>query len=120
MNIHIHVHYHGKPEDIELLQNVFTLTKSIHTKLNEMTPELQRLTDEVSEMKSVTQSAATLLGSLSQLIRDNANNPAALNALADDIDSSNKQLADAITANTPATEEPQPGGPGGTGEQPTV
>jgi hypothetical protein len=102
MNIHVHIHHHGRNGDDEVLHNIFTLTQSIHTKLNEMTPELQRLTDEVAEMKSLQQSAITLLGNLSQMIRERANDPAAINALADDIDSSNKQMADALAANTPA------------------
>jgi DNA repair ATPase RecN len=111
MNLHIHIHHHGKHQDDEVLHNIFTLTQSIHSKLNEMTPELQRLTDEITEMKTVNQSAIALLQNLSQLIRDNANDPAALTALADELDSENKKLADAVTANTPA----QPGNGDNTG-----
>lgn len=119
MHIHIHIHRHGNKRDEDVLHNVYTLTQSIHTKINEMTPELQRLTDEVTEMKTVNQSAISLLQNLSQLIRDRANDPVALNALADSMDSETKALADAVTANTPAdtgggTGEPGTGENGGT------
>lgn len=106
MQIHIHIHRHGPKGDEEVLHNVFTLTQSIHTKINEMTPELQRLTDEVTESKTVQLSAISLLQNLSQLIRDRANDPAALNALADSMDADTKALADAVAANTPASNEP--------------
>lgn len=110
MQIHIHIHHHGKPSDDEVLHNIFTLTKSIHTKLNEMSPEVQRITQEVAELKTVNQSAVALLQSLSQLIRDNIDDKAALTQLANDIDAETNTLADAVTANTPAA--PVDGGTG--------
>ncbi len=77
----------------------------------EMTPELARLKDEVAETKQITASAVTLLVGLSSQIRDLKDDPAALAALADDLDASNAELAAAIAANTPAAEpapEPAP------------
>lgn len=66
-----------------------------------MTPELQRLTDSVAALKSADDSLITLVGGLAQIIRDNAGNPAALNALADSLDAEKQKVADAVTANTP-------------------
>lgn len=67
-----------------------------------MAADLARLTAAVERDETVNQSAITLLNSLSQLIRDNADDPAALNALADKLDAQQQQLADAVVANTPA------------------
>jgi len=65
-------------------------------------PDLTRLTAEVAESGTVVDSAVTLLGQLSQLIRDNATDPVALNALADQLDAQQTALAAAVVANTPA------------------
>jgi len=67
-----------------------------------MATDLTRLTAAVERDKTVNESAVTLLTQLSQMIRDNANDPAALNALADQLDAQQQALADAVVANTPA------------------
>lgn len=70
--------------------------------------DLSRLQAEVEENSDVVASAATLLGQLSQLIRDNATDEAALLALADDLDTNNAALAAAVATNTPdAPTEPE-------------
>jgi phage shock protein A len=66
-----------------------------------MSAELDRLTVEVSETKTVQESAIALLQKLSDLIRNSVNDPAKLTALADDLDAQQKSLADAVAANTP-------------------
>ena len=66
-----------------------------------MSAELDRLTTEVSETKTVVDSAIALLGQLAQLIRDAASDPAAINALADELDAKSNELAEAVAANTP-------------------
>lgn len=71
-----------------------------------MSAALDRLTQEVAETKTAVASVLTLVAGLAQQIRDNAENPAALEALADDLDASQKEIADAITANTPETPTP--------------
>lgn len=68
--------------------------------------DLTRLTEEVSENTAVIASAVTLLGQLAALIRENATNPAELNALADQLDLNSAGLAAAIAANTPGAEVP--------------
>lgn len=72
-----------------------------------MSAALDRLTQEVAQTKTVTESAAALLGQLSDLIRQNATDPVALGKLADDLDAQQQALAAAVEANTPAA-------PGGT------
>lgn len=71
--------------------------------------ELDDLTAEVEEVKTVQQSAITLLLQLSQLIRDAGTDPVKLAQLATDLDNSSKALAEAVVANTPAAIPPQNG-----------
>lgn len=81
-----------------------------------MSPEVQALAEkiaaletEVAESTTVQTSAVTLLNQLGELIRQNIDDKPALLALADaitnrtgEIDMTATQLAEAITANTPA------------------
>lgn len=67
-----------------------------------MAADLARLTAAVERDNTVNQSAITLLNNLSQMLRDAANDPAAINALADQLDAQQQALADAVVANTPA------------------
>lgn len=71
-----------------------------------MSAQLDTLTNEVAETKTVVQSAVTLIEGLAQQIRDLKDDPAALEALAAELDSTTNALAAAVTANTPA--EPPP------------
>lgn len=66
-----------------------------------MAGELARLTTEVQEMAGVVDSAVALINGLAQQIRDLATDPAALNALADSLDSKAGELAAAVAANSP-------------------
>ncbi len=67
-----------------------------------MSAALDKITAEVTETKGIIQSAVTLINGLAQQIRDLKDDPAALNALADSLDSDSKALADAVAANSPA------------------
>lgn len=64
--------------------------------------DLTRLTAEVTETTTAIDSAIVLLGQLADLIRANATDPAALDALADQLDTEGNALAAAVVANTPA------------------
>lgn len=84
----------------------------IHKKLNKqrkntehMSQELDNLTQKVQESTTVEESAIALLNDLGQRIRDLADDPAALNALADQLDQEKTKLADAVAANTIAAPE---------------
>ena len=74
---------------------------SLEKALKIMSEQLDRLTTEVAENSDVIGSAVTLLGNLSQQIRDLKDDPAALDALADDLDAQSNALAAAVAANTP-------------------
>jgi uncharacterized protein YoxC len=64
--------------------------------------DLTALQNEVQQNTDAVGSAVTLIGGLAQQIRDLSTDPAALQALADQLDQNTQQLADAVTANTPA------------------
>lgn len=68
--------------------------------------DLTRLEEAVKRDATVNQSAITLLGNLSDELRKVANDPAAVNALADQLDANQKALADAVVANTPGAPGP--------------
>lgn len=74
-----------------------------------MSQELDDVKREVTESKTVMEGAATLLDQLSTLIRNNAEDPAALRKIASDMDAQQQALAAALLRNTPAgTTEPPP------------
>jgi TolA-binding protein len=78
-----------------------------------MSAEVDRIRASVTQLTSVTQGAVTLLGQLAQRVRDLSGDPAALTALADEIDQRKQELATAVTTNTPAQGgggTPAPGG----------
>lgn len=63
---------------------------------------LDVLTAQVTENISVEQSAIQLLSNLSAALIAAKNDPVAIQALADQLKTSDQELAAAITANTPA------------------
>lgn len=79
------------------------LLRRILRKVGKMANEIERVLEEVAEIKGKVTSMAALLAKLAQLIRDNANNAAALNQIADDLDASSKEAQAAIDANDPDT-----------------
>lgn len=71
-----------------------------------MSASLDRLKEEVAENNTLIGSVTTLLSELSERIRENAEDPVALNALANDLDAQNAALAAAVEANTPTAPAP--------------
>lgn len=91
----------------EILRGVQGTTRQLDMLIEQgktMANEIARLTSEVEETKTVVGSTVVLLGKLSDLIRDNVGNPAALTKLADDLDAQQEALSAAVAANTPAAE----------------
>lgn len=64
--------------------------------------DLSKITAAVERDRTVNESAVTLLGKLSEALRQAAGDPAAVQALADQLDANQQALADAVVANTPA------------------
>jgi chromosome segregation ATPase len=101
-----HIYFHNGDTDrlAELSQGLKQLGLKIDQLIKKeeiMSQELDDLTQKVSDSTTVQESAITLLNDLGQRIRDLADDPAAIRALADQLDSEKNKLADAITANTP-------------------
>jgi hypothetical protein len=67
-----------------------------------MSAEMDALTAAVARDVEVETSAITLINGLAAQIVALKNDPVALQALADSLTASSSQLADAVTANTPA------------------
>lgn len=85
----------------EVRKGALALTSTLKGQTDMASEALARITAEVSEIKTAAESAVALIGSLAQQIRDNATDPVALNALADELDTTSTALAAAVTANTP-------------------
>lgn len=67
-----------------------------------MSAELDSLTAQVHESAAVEASAIILIQGLADQLRAIANDPAAITALADQLNASEQALSAAIVANTPA------------------
>ncbi len=93
---HVHVHIDLGPG----LGDVLKLLQEIRKDVKKMSAELDRLTTEVSETSTVVDSAVALIQGLAEQIRQLATDPAALNALADSLDTKTNELAAAVAANT--------------------
>src|SRR5690349_13322732 len=104
LNINAVVHMHQEPDRTDL---ILQRLADLHSQGEAMSAQLDRLKQEVAESKTVTESAIAMIGNLAQQIRDLKDDPAALEALANDLDSQQQALAAAVTENTPA-ENPNP------------
>lgn len=67
---------------------------------------LEDVRTKVAKVETVEQSAVVLLNELAQMVRDAADDPAEIQAIADRLESTSTALADAVTANTPAAPTP--------------
>jgi chromosome segregation ATPase len=88
----------GLPGLAQLATEIQALTQGIEA----MQAELERLTTEVAESKTVNLSAIALLNGLAERIRNLEPTREAINKLASDLSGSTDELAAAVTANTPA------------------
>lgn len=70
----------------------------IMTMEDRMSAELENLTREVAESRGVTESAVALITGLAEQIRELKNDPAALEALAEDLDQQQQALAGAVAS----------------------
>lgn len=85
------------------LDLVVTRIGLLQTWSTDMSAEVDRLKASVANLATIDQSVVTLLGGLTAQIRTLQNDPAALTALADEVDARVSELNAAVTANTPAT-----------------
>ena len=78
------------------------ILNAIHHLEKKLSTELQDLTTQVAETKTVIDSAIVLIQGIKAALDAAGSNPAALKALRDSLDTSEQALAAAIVANTPA------------------
>ncbi len=90
----------------EQLNRIENAIDALHVRMVLMSAELDRLTTEVTETRTVMQSAVALIEGLAEQIRLLRNDPIALAALADSLDAGANTLAAAVAANTPAPPVP--------------
>lgn len=83
--------------DLSIELDLATLNKE-----TSMSKELDDLTASVKRSKTVSDSIVTLVQGLAQQLRDAASDPAAIEALAAELDAKTGAVSDAVTANTPA------------------
>lgn len=85
-----------------LIRGIQAILTAIQEGSTMVSQQLANLQAKVEQNNSVIDSAVTLLNGLSQQLRDIKDDPAAIQALADQLDSKDTELATAITTNTPA------------------
>lgn len=68
-----------------------------------MNSNMTHLQASVTAMNDTVDSAEALLAGLSQMLKDNAEDPAAINDIANQLDAKQAELAASLVANTPAT-----------------
>jgi hypothetical protein len=107
MRIDVYVHASDDPVTSLLTKVTAALQKMEHT-MSVLSDKIDALTDEVTQMKTVEQSAVTLLNGLTAIIADLKNgvtDPAVLakiDAAVSALDAAKADLAAGITANTPS------------------
>lgn len=105
MRIDVHIHQEPNGEILALLRDIATaLTQGV----DEIMADLTALQTAVSRVSTVEQSAVELIKQIAAQLAQNATDPAAVQALADDLNAHADALASAITENTPAAPNPQP------------
>jgi hypothetical protein len=88
--------------------NPFIRTSVLRAEMAKIMAALDNLKKEVQETRDLTRSAITLLNGLKTKLDEAiaSNDMGAVQALADELDTNQTELADAISANTPAEQLP--------------
>jgi prefoldin subunit 5 len=88
---------------LERIEDKLDQLRGLFTQAREaIMADLDSLAEEVERNTAVDQSAITLLNGLAAQIESLKSDPAALQALVDDLRASSTNLANAVAANTPA------------------
>jgi hypothetical protein len=92
-------------EAIHAIARIERVVERLHREGHKIMATLADIQAAVAAEKTVEDSVITLLGQISQQLKDAiaANDPAAMQAVVDQIDANAKALSDAVTANTPAS-----------------
>lgn len=93
------------PESDAMLAQILEQLQSLTTEIRTMSTLIEELTARVAEVKTVNESAITLIQGIRARLDEalaNQPDPAALQQLSDDLAASESALAAAVAANTPA------------------
>jgi hypothetical protein len=108
----VHVHIHGQDEVTQKLDEILRILRTlVKVEVFEMA-KLDELQAQVASNTDVVQSAIVLISGLADELAAAATDPAAVQALAEQLRANNQVLADAVAANTVVS----PAGPAGAGE----
>jgi hypothetical protein len=90
------------------LRRIYRLFATVIYNQERIMATLADIQAAVAAEKTVEDSVVALLGQISQQLKDAiaANDPAAMQAVVDQIDAHTQALSDAVTANTPAAPTP--------------
>lgn len=86
----------------EALQSLVSEIQNLSKEINNMSVEFEALKAQVEANTQVAESAITLIQGLAAKIEELKDDPAALQALADQLKAEDDALAAAVAANTPA------------------
>lgn len=101
MRIDVHIHTHDIRTEA-LLDVVANRVSLILERIQVMSAELDALTAQVKANSDLLDSATTLINGIAARIIAAGTDPAALQALTDELKAKDASLAAAVTANTPA------------------
>jgi uncharacterized coiled-coil DUF342 family protein len=113
--LHIHIHGHPDDETKKFMREMLATQQTIIQKLNKMADKFDVLTQEVTELGNVVDSAVTLLGSIADQVEEAKDDPEQIQEIVNNIRSKKDSLAAAVAANTST---PAGGGTTDTGNQP--
>jgi len=108
LRIHADIHIHPPAEPDPRTAKILTAVLGIASKVKSMATELETLTQEVTEARTVMESARAMIVGLAEQLRAAGTDKAALAALASQLDGGANALAEAVAANTVAAQEPTP------------
>lgn len=100
MNFRVDLYIHHRQDN--RLDEALNLLRLLTAQGVKMSKELDALTAEVEETKTIEQSAITLIQGLAEQIAAAKDDPAAILALSESLKAQSDALAAAISANTPA------------------
>jgi hypothetical protein len=96
MRFDIHFWHHEAPS-VDLVQSL----NAIHRKVDSIMALLDPLANEVTETKTIMESAVVLIEGIAAQLEEHKNEPAEIQRIADELNESSEKLAAAVQANTP-------------------
>ena len=102
LELTVHVYHHHDHGESSEQREILRLLRQLVERSHIVSRELDALTAEVARNTTVDESAIVLLKGLADRIEELKGDPAALQALADELRAKNDALAAAVVAHTPA------------------